>query len=278
MLMNETLRSLVEDLLGSDLPVAFQAYDGSTAGPPDAPATLVVHSPDALRRIVTAPGELGFARAYVAGDLDLEGDIFAALELRDRLPEVKLHPSQLVALTKFLGPRNLKPLPAPPEEARLHGRRHTRARDRAAISHHYDVSNDFYRMVLGPSMTYSCAVFTDDDTTLEQAQANKYELVSRKLDLKPGMRMLDVGCGWGGMVLHAAEQHGAKAVGVTLSDRQVDLASKRVAEAGLADQVEIRNQDYRDVRDGPFDAISSIGMFEHVGEARLAEYFSRLYD
>jgi cyclopropane-fatty-acyl-phospholipid synthase len=278
MFMTETLGSLVEGLLGSDLPVAFRAYDGSTAGPPDAPATLVIKSPDALRRIITAPGELGFARAYVSGDLDLEGDVYVVLDLRDHLPDVKLHPAQLIEFTRFLGVRNLKPLPPPPEEARLHGRRHTRARDRAAISHHYDLSNDFYRLILGPSMTYSCAVFTDDDTTLEQAQANKYELVSRKLDLQPGMRMLDVGCGWGGMVLHAAEQHGAEAVGVTVSSRQVELAAKRVAEAGLVDSVEIRNQDYRDVRDGPFDAISSIGMFEHVGEAKLAEYFSRLYD
>jgi cyclopropane-fatty-acyl-phospholipid synthase len=239
---------------------------------------LVIKSPDALRRIITAPGELGFARAYVAGDLDLEGDVYAALELRDRLPNVKLHPSQLVEVAKFLGAKKLRPVAPPPEEARLRGRRHTRSRDRAAISHHYDVSNDFYRLILGPSMTYSCAVFTSDDTTLEEAQANKYELVSRKLDLQPGMRLLDVGCGWGGMVLHAAEKHGVRAVGVTVSGQQVDLASKRVAEAGPAESVEIRNQDYRDVRDGPFDAISSIGMFEHVGEARLAEYFSRLYD
>src|SRR5436190_16313209 len=147
MLMNETLRSLVEDLLGSDLPVAFQAYDGSTAGPPDAPATLVVHSPDALRRIVTAPGELGFARAYVAGDLDLEGDVFAALDLRDRLPEVKLTPTQMLSAAREIGLKNLRPLPPPQEEARLRGRKHSVARDRAAVSHHYDMSNDFYRLV-----------------------------------------------------------------------------------------------------------------------------------
>ena len=151
------------------------------------------------------------------------------------------------------------------------------ARDRAAVSHHYDVSNDFYRLVLGPSLTYSCAVFTDDDTSLEQAQANKYELVARKLSLRKGMRLLDVGCGWGGMALHAAQHHEVHAVGVTVSRRQVELAEKRVVEAGLAGQVDIRNQDYRLIDDGPYDAISSIGMFEHVGESRLAEYFERLF-
>lgn len=271
------LASLIESILGTDLPVAFRAYDGSSLGPPDAATAIIVRSPDAVRRIVTAPGELGFARAYVAGDLDLEGDVFAALELRDRLPNVKLTPKQLVTAARGIGLKNLRPLPPPPEEARLHGRRHTVARDRAAISHHYDVSNDFYRIILGPSMTYSCAVFTDDATTLEQAQANKYELVARKLGLHEGMRLLDVGCGWGGMVLHAAQRHGVQAVGVTVSDRQVDLASKRVADAGLVGQAEIRNQDYRFISDGPYDAISSIGMFEHVGEAKLSEYFGRLY-
>ena len=272
-----TLASLIESVLGPDVPVGVRAYDGSTYGPPGAPATIVLRSPDALRRIVTAPGELGFARAYVAGDLDLEGDVFAALQLRDRLPEVKLSPSQLLTAARQVGLKNLRPLPPPPEEARLHGRKHSVARDRAAVSHHYDVSNDFYRLVLGPSLTYSCAVFTDDGTTLEEAQANKYELVSRKLSLQENMRFLDVGCGWGGMVLHAAQHHGVHAVGVTISHRQVELAAKRVVEAGLAGHIDIRNQDYRLIDDGPYDAISSIGMFEHVGESRLAEYFRRLY-
>jgi len=272
------LASIIESVLGSDLPVAVRAYDGSAVGPAYAPGTLYLRTPDALRRIITAPGELGFARAYVAGDLDFDGDIFAGLSLRERLPDVKLHPQHLVALARELGWKNLRPLPAPPEEARLHGPRHSVARDRAAVSHHYDVSNEFYRLFLGPSLTYSCAVFSADDMSLEDAQASKYELVSRKLDLHAGMRLLDVGCGWGGMVMHAAEHHDVTAVGVTISTRQVELASKRIAEAGLADRVQIRNQDYRLVTDGPFDAISSIGMFEHVGEARLSEYFGRLHD
>jgi cyclopropane-fatty-acyl-phospholipid synthase len=267
---------LVKDVLGSELPVRLETWEGDTLGPPDAPATVVLRSEDAIRRIVTAPGELGFARAFVAGDIDIEGDIFAALSLRDRLPDVRLTPTQIVKAARYIGPRDLKPLPPPPEEIRLRGRRHSRARDAAAIAHHYDVGNEFYALFLGPSMTYSCAVFEDADRTLEQAQEAKYELVCRKLALEPGMRLLDVGCGWGGMVMHAARHHGVRAVGVTLSRQQQELAAKRVAEAGLSDLVEIRYQDYRDVRDGPYDAISSIGMFEHVGLARTKEYFERL--
>jgi cyclopropane-fatty-acyl-phospholipid synthase len=226
--------------------------------------------------MITAPGELGLARAYVAGDLDVEGDIYTALELRRGFSPSRLGPALLPELARVVGVRGLRPLPAPPEEVRLHGPRHTRARDAAAISHHYDVGNDFYRIVLGPTLTYSCAVFHSDSDSLEQAQEAKYELVARKLALAPGMRLLDVGCGWGGMVLHAARAHGVDAVGVTLSREQAALAAKRAVDADLSAQVEIRIEDYRDVRDGPYDAICSIGMFEHVGEARLAEYFRRL--
>jgi cyclopropane-fatty-acyl-phospholipid synthase len=270
------LGPFLEDLLGSDLPIAIEAYDGSRVGPADPPATIHVRSADALRRIITAPGELGFGRAYVAGDIDLEGDIYAALALRDRLPDIRLTPRQWTAAVRLVGAAGVRPLPPPPEEARLRGRRHSRTRDAAAISHHYDVSNDFYRLVLGPSLTYSCAVFPDEDSSLEEAQAAKHELVAKKLALEPGMRLLDVGCGWGGMVLHAAEHHDVEAVGITLSRRQAELAAKRVASAGLSDRVEIRLQDYRAVDDGPYDAISSIGMFEHVGEAKTAEYFDSL--
>jgi cyclopropane-fatty-acyl-phospholipid synthase len=271
------LAPLVDEVLGGDLPLAVEAYDGSRAGPDDATTTLVVRSPDALSRILTAPGELGIARAYVAGDLDIDGDIWELLALRDRMPKVQLAPRTLLRLVGELGGwRQVRRLAPPEVEVRLHGRRHSRARDAAAISHHYDVSNAFYRLVLGPSLTYSCAVFHDPADSLEQAQANKYELICRKLGLEPGMRLLDVGCGWGGMVLHAAARHGVRAVGVTISKRQAELAEKRVVEAGLSDVVEIRLQDYREIEDGPFDAISSIGMFEHVGEARLAEYFGRL--
>jgi cyclopropane-fatty-acyl-phospholipid synthase len=266
------------DLVGGDAPVEFRAYDGSRAGPVSAPATVVVRSPRALRRLVTAPNELGVGRAYVAGEIDLDGDIFAVLALQDRLENLHVKPAQVVDALRILGVRDLKPLAPPPEEARLHGARHSRERDAAAIAHHYDVSNEFYATVLGPSMTYSCAVWTDDTTTLEQAQLNKYELVCRKLGLEPGMHLLDIGCGWGGMILHAAQHHGVRALGVTLSRRQAELAAKRIADLGLTDRVEVRCQDYRDVADGPFEAVSSIGMFEHVGWTQLGEYFSRCAD
>jgi cyclopropane-fatty-acyl-phospholipid synthase len=274
--MSARIADLVGAILGDDLPIVVEAYDGSRLGPERAPATLRIRSPDAVRRLVTAPGELGLARAYVAGDLDLDGDIYALLALQERLPQIKISPRQWALAARLVGSAGLRPLAAPPEEARLRGRRHSRSRDAAAISHHYDVSNDFYRILLGPAMTYSCAVWSDPGQSLESAQAAKHELVCRKLALRPGQRLLDVGCGWGSMAMHAARHHGARVVGVTISQRQAELARERVAEAGLSDQVEIRLQDYRDVTDGPFDAISSIGMFEHVGRARMVEYLERL--
>jgi len=170
-----------------------------------------------------------------------------------------------------------RPLPPPEEEARLGGRLHSKARDAAAISHHDDVGNDFYRLVLGPTLTYSCAYFATPQGSLDDAQRAKYDLICRKLGLGEGVRLLDVGCGWGGMVLHAAEHYGVRAVGITLSKEQHALATERVADAALAGRVEIRLQDYRDVDDGPFDAISSIGMFEHVGMDALTGYFTKLY-
>jgi cyclopropane-fatty-acyl-phospholipid synthase len=264
-------------LVGAELPVAVEAYDGSRAGPPDAPATVAVRSPDAVARVCWRPGELGLARAYVAGDIDFEGDIFAVLQFVAALSDVRLDPATVTKLVRDVGTHVLRRLPPPPEEANLSGGVHTRRRDRQAISHHYDVSNDFYRLVLGPSLTYSCAVFGEVTDTLEQAQANKYDLICRKLGLKPGMRLLDVGCGWGGMLLHAAEHHGITGVGVTLSKAQEEYAAKRIAEMGVTERVEIRIQDYRDIVDGHFDAISSIGMFEHVGRNRMAEYFQRLH-
>jgi cyclopropane-fatty-acyl-phospholipid synthase len=272
-----SVAEMVEKILGADLPVAFEAYDGTRCGPVDAPATIVLRSPTALQRILTAPGELGFGRAYVAGDLDVEGDIWGALSLRDRMPSAKLDPSEWMAVLKLVGAAGLRRPTPPPEEARLHGRRHSKGRDAAAIAHHYDVSNQFYGLVLGPTMTYSCAVWSDPSMGLDAAQEAKYELICRKLDLQPGMRLLDIGCGWGGMVMHAAQHHGVTAVGVTLSRRQAELAEKRVAEAGLGNVVEIRLQDYRDVADGPYDTISSIGMFEHVGLSQVKEYFDRVY-
>jgi cyclopropane-fatty-acyl-phospholipid synthase len=235
-----TVAGFLCDVLGPDVPVQFRAYDGSRFGPADARTSVVVRSPDALRRIVTAPDELGFGRAYVAGDLEIDGDVFDVLQMLARLQDVKVGPAQIVDALKLVGIRGMRPLAPPPEEARLRGVRHSKARDAAAISFHYDVSNEFYRFVLGASLTYSCAVWTDTTTTLEAAQANKHELVCRKLGLEPGMRLLDIGCGWGGMVLHAAQHHGVRAVGVTLSRPQAELAERRAKDAGLDDRVESR--------------------------------------
>jgi cyclopropane-fatty-acyl-phospholipid synthase len=273
-----TVGDIAARLFGPDLPIQVRAFDGSRLGPDDAPAVLWIRSPMVFRRMITAPGELGLGRAYVGGELDVEGDIYAALSaLRDRLPEVRLGPRTWFDAARLARSTALRRAARPPEEARPRGRRHSRTRDAAAISHHYDVSNEFFRMVLGPSMTYSCAVWDEDspEETLEAAQAAKYELVCRKLGLQPGMRLLDVGCGWGGMVLHAAARHGASATGMTLSRRQVEWAEKALADAGVDAQV--RLQDYRDIDDGPYDAISSIGMFEHVGLSQLSTYFRQMH-
>jgi cyclopropane-fatty-acyl-phospholipid synthase len=273
-----TLAALVAELLGPDAPVAVELHDGSVVGPADASTRVVLRSPDALRRLLTAPGELGFARAYVAGELDLEGDVYEALGLHERLSTVRLSPRQWLAAARVVSSLGLRPLPPPAEEARLRGRRHSKGRDAAAIAHHYDVSNRFYRLVLGPSLTYSCAVFADAARSLEEAQAAKHELVCAKLGLEEGMRLLDVGCGWGSMLIHAADRYGVSGLGVTLSAPQADLARERVAEAGLSDRIEVRLADYRDLRGERFDAISSIGMFEHVGRAQLSFYFRRLHE
>jgi cyclopropane-fatty-acyl-phospholipid synthase len=155
--------------------------------------------------------------------------------------------------------------------------RHSKRRDAQAISHHYDVSNTFYEWVLGPSMAYTCACFPEENSTLEEAQFHKHDLVARKLGLKPGMRLLDVGCGWGGMVMHAAKEYGVKALGVTLSKQQAEWAQKAIADRGLSELAEVRHMDYRDVTESGFDAVSSIGLTEHIGKANLPSYFSFLY-
>jgi len=273
------LAELLYDALGGALPLRIELYDGSSAGPADAKVRMVVHSERGLARFLSRPGELGIARAYISGDVDIDGDLFAGLEQAGDLDLGlrSIDPVAIARLLKATGLGVLKAPPPPPEEVRLSGGLHTRSRDRAAISHHYDVSNDFYRLVLGPSMVYSCAVWPDREASLEEAQAAKLELVCRKLALEPGMRLLDVGCGWGSMVMHAARHHGVHAVGVTISTEQAELARQRVEEAGLSDRVEIRLQDYRDITDGPFDAVSSIGMFEHVGRKRMEEYVRDLH-
>ncbi|WP_116449698.1 class I SAM-dependent methyltransferase [Blastococcus litoris] len=282
----EQLATALALVLGIDpLPVRLRAWDGSEAGPDDAPL-VVVRSPRAVRRLVWAPDEVGLARAYVAGELDVEGDLyapFAALSSTGRLApggHVRLSLADRLSLVRSglaLGVVGREPAP-PPEEVRLgrYGRLHSRRRDAAAVSHHYDIGNDFYRLVLGPSMVYSCAVWADEDVGLEAAQDAKLDLACRKLGLRPGLRLLDVGCGWGSLAMHAARAYGTRVVGITLSQEQAMLARKRVDEAGLTGSVEIRVQDYRAVDDGPFDAISSVGMAEHVGRSELPAYAATL--
>ncbi len=277
------LGPFLEVVLGSAIPVKVTFWDGSSVGSDSSVGTLHVRSADAVRRILWAPGELGLARAFVTGDLDLEGDLYTLLRvLRDASPRDlrsvgwRAVPSMVTAARKLgaLGP----PLPPPSEESHPAGRVHSRKRDARAISHHYDVGNAFYRLVLGPTMTYSCARFTTLSATLEEAQEAKHELICRKLgiDGRPGSRLLDVGCGWGSMAIHAASHHQASVVAVTLSHEQVAMARRRVDEAGLGDKVEVRLQDYRDLRGEQFDAISSIGMFEHVGWRQMGRYFDTL--
>ncbi|MFC8074308.1 class I SAM-dependent methyltransferase [Streptomyces sp. NPDC057307] len=283
------LSTLAEELLGAPLPVRIRAWDGSESGPPGAP-TFVLRHRRALRRLLWKPGELGLARAWVAGEIDIDGDLYAALDLvagllwergadaKDTVRPLR-DPRMRAAAKGIVGIAGLWPPPPPPPEEvrRRSGALHTKHRDRAAISHHYDVGNDFYEMVIGPSMVYSCAYFEEPGATLEDAQRDKLDLVCRKLGLTEGDRLLDVGCGWGSMAMHAAREYGAQVTGVTLSREQAAYARKRIAEEGLTDRIEIRVQDYRDVRDGPYDAISSIGMAEHVGSLRYREYADDLF-
>ena len=254
------------------------AYDGSAAGPADAEVVLTVQSPRALSHLVSAPGELGMARAYISGELDVEApDHYTLLRALGRQTISGMSWAERAQVLRSLGREVLHWVEPPPQEvgARryLSGlRRHSKGRDALAIAHHYDVSNTFYSWVLGPSMAYTCAVFTSPADSLEQAQAEKFDLVCRKLGLRPGMRLLDVGCGWGGMALHAATHYGVEVVAVTLSRQQAMWGQAAAAAAGLSGRVDIRFSDYRDVDDTGFDAISSIGLTEHVGIEQLPAY------
>ncbi len=277
------LAEVFERVAGPDAPVDFRAYDGSRAGTEGAPIRITVKSPLAVRYLAQAPGALGLARAYVSGHLDVDGDMYTALARMSSAQQEKLSRSgQLRLLSQLGGPTLLWPREAPPaQEVRVNrrwvgGRRHSRGRDASAISHHYDVSNTFYEWVLGPSMAYTCACYPTEDATLEEAQAYKHDLVARKLGLTSGMRLLDVGCGWGGMVRHAAREYGVKALGVTLSAQQAAWAQQAIEREGLSGLAEVRHLDYREVPETGFDAISSIGLTEHIGKAQLPGYFSSL--
>jgi cyclopropane-fatty-acyl-phospholipid synthase len=260
-------------------PVAFRGWDGARLSRDGAVAVVKARSPASLWYLLTAPEELGLARAYVTGSLDVDGDLHAAL-LGMMRHKRKLRGARVARLLAGVAWRDAWFAPLPPEEAPSRWRRglvaHSRGRDAAAIAHHYDLSNRFYELVLGPSMAYSCAVFTAPDETLEAAQEEKFDLICRKLDLRAGDRLLDVGAGWGGMVIHAAANYGVAAVGVTLSRRQAEWAQHVIADRGLAGRAEVRPLDYRDLRDGPFDAISSIGAMEHFGVRRLGSHFAMM--
>ena len=281
----ERLAAVLQDVAGVDLPVRLRAWDGSETGPVGGPV-LVIRSRRALRRLVWSPGELGLARAYVTGDIDVDGDL--ADGFRRVWAAARTRPSAGVRLTTAdrlravgaavrLGAVGPRPK-VPASEARLAGGLHTRARDREAISHHYDLSNDFYQLLLDESMAYSSAYYENAAQSLPDAQRAKLDLICRKLELRPGMRLLDIGCGWGSLILHAAEHYGVHATGVTLSAQQRDFVAKRVADRGLEELVTVRLQDYREISETePFDAVSSIEMGEHVGEEQYAVYAATMF-
>ena len=274
----------VAEALAAVLPrqTRVEAYDGSAAGPADAPVVVRVQSPKALSHLVSAPGELGMARAYISGELEIDApDHYTLLRAMLRTKMGDLTWSERMQVLRSIGRDAVHWVEPPPQEVGakryLAGiRAHTKGRDALAIAHHYDVSNTFYEWVLGPSMAYTCAVFPTEDATLEQAQFAKFDLVCRKLGLQPGMRLLDVGCGWGGMAMHAAEHYGVDVVAVTLSRQQAEWGRKAAAERGLTEHVDIRFSDYRDVVETGFDAVSSIGLTEHIGIGQLSSYASFL--
>ena len=260
-------------------PFGVRFWDGTEvpATEPGAP-TLTLLTPQALAHVLRAPGELGLGRAYVAGMLEVD-DMEAALRMVDEFepPGLSLGQQVSLAVAVIRACGIVVPPPVPTTELRLRGQRHTIGRDRRAVRHHYDVGNEFFALFLDSSMTYSCAYFSGGAQTLDEAQEAKLELVCKKLQLREGERVLDVGCGWGSFVIHAATHHGVSAVGITLSEHQAQLARERAREAGVADRVQFRIADYREISDGPFDAIASIGMVEHVGVEQIDVYARRLW-
>jgi cyclopropane-fatty-acyl-phospholipid synthase len=278
-----TLAEILEVFTGNELPLKFTAYDGSSAGPDDAALGLDLRSPRGTTYLATARGDLGMARAYVSGDLEMKGvhlgDPYELLRTLSKDLDFKRPPTRVLAqIVRSIGLERLRPIAPPPQEAipkwrRIaEGLRHSKIRDAGAIHHHYDVSNAFYERVLGPSMTYTCACYPTPDATLEQAQENKYRLVFEKLRLKQGDRLLDVGCGWGGMVRYAARR-GVQTIGVTLSAEQAAWAQQAIVDEGLSEFAEVRHGDYRDISEARFDAVSSIGLTEHIGVANYPAYF-----
>ena len=274
------LGELLKDYRPRDF--AVRLWDGTTiAADPDSPTrlTLVLRHRGSLRKMFWPPTELTISEAYVYGDFDIEGDIESIYPFAEYLAGE--------TSVGLLGKARLaKALLSLPDEGSAHGSRratlrgslHSLERDRLAVTYHYDVSNDFYALWQDSRMLYSCALFARPDEDIETAQARKLEYICRKLRLRPGERLLDIGCGWGGLVTYAAERFGVSAVGITLSQPQADLANRRIREAGLADRCRVEVRDYREVPlDASYDKIVSVGMFEHVGAALLPEYMRRAH-
>lgn len=262
-------------------PLTIRFWDGSELrGSADGAAAVRIADPRALAFLLYAPNELGLARSWVAGALEVSGDLEAVLALRRRFRAIRTTPFQraqlALAAARLVGRRAVLPPVPPASEAHPRGRLHSLRRDRRAIVHHYDISNRFYDLLLGPSLTYSCAYFGSQAESLEAAQEHKLELICSKLRLRSGERLLDIGCGWGSLLLHAARHHGVRGVGITLSDAQAERARERIREAGLSDQIEIRVAHYRTIDDGPYDKIASVGMYEHVGLEHYREYARRV--
>jgi cyclopropane-fatty-acyl-phospholipid synthase len=259
-------------------PFTVRFWDGSElpANVPGGPV-FTLRSPAAIAHVLRAPGQLGVGRAYVAGELEAD-DLDAVIDLLNTFapPPLDAAARARLALAAVRACGLTAPPPIPQSELRPQGRRHSRARDARAVRHHYDLSNEFFALFLDSSMTYSCGVFSRGAQTLEEAQETKRELICRKLGVRPGERLLDVGCGWGSLVIHAAKRHGVRAVGITPSGAQARLARERVSEEGLGDLVEIRLADYRDLAGERFDAIASVGMVEHVGMVQIDDYAARL--
>ncbi|MDJ0395395.1 class I SAM-dependent methyltransferase [Rhodococcus sp. G-MC3] len=281
-----TISEILEILSDGNVPLRFTAYDGSAAGPENAKLGLDLKSPRGTTYLATAPGDLGMARAYVSGDLEPvgvhPGDPYDILRvMSDELHFRRPNALTLASITRSLGWDLLRPIAPPPQEVvprwrRIaEGLRHSKTRDADSISHHYDVSNTFYEYVLGTSMTYTCAAYTSEEDNLEAAQENKYRLVFDKLGLQEGDRLLDIGCGWGGMVRYAARR-GVKTIGATLSKEQAAWAPKAIADEGLTDLAEVRFSDYRDIVESEFDAVSSIGLTEHIGVNNYPSYFGAI--
>jgi len=279
----EQARNFVANLLGSfrKTPFAIRFWDGSRWSPMEEKPkfVLTLQHPGALRRMFLPPTELKLGEAYIFDDFDIEGDIEAAFTLADYIEELNprwwekaRNAAYLLSLPGKDRPDSLR------EKVRLKGDAHSRGRDSLAVTYHYNVSNDFYRLWLDSNMVYSCAYFTSPDEPLNDAQERKLDFLCRKLRLRPGERLLDIGCGWGGLIRHAAEHYGVEALGITLSEPQAQLANERIAEAGLADRCRAMICDYRDLDETEkFDKLVSVGMFEHVGESRLPQYFQKAW-